>query len=512
MPRSSAAALWFAAVAATLAFVAPLSATWSVAPDLGHAWVVPILMAYLWWERWHERPHPESRIVIWPVWWTATLAFLALHLFIRLFLTPFPLWPAALLAYTLLLAGSVLAAAWLVAGTHGIRWVAGPLVLLAGALPVPSAIENALILPLRETWASAAAEISNLFGQPAIALGTSVRIGNAWVGVDEACGGIRSLQACILAGLFFGEWLRFSLTRRFALLVAAIAAAVVGNFVRVLFLSFRAADGPDALAAAHDPAGWIAMAFSLIATGWLACHWNGYKFPQQIAPTATRVPTRLPKRSVAWLTALAACLLLNEAATRLWYFAGQRAIDDVPQWTATFPEDHWSFRPAPLSDHAREILNPDIYRAGSWRDENNQRISAYYIEWNRGQVARSIPFLHNPTVCLPAAGCELVATLEIVEVAKGAGKIPFRTYKFRQANEEMLVAFTIWDSSRARPLTQSELDSPGSWWVAQWQEVRQARQHQPAQLLTIALPAINDDLPRIDDVLHSLIAPKDGDQ
>ncbi len=512
MPRSPAAALWFAAFAATLAFVAPLSTTWSVAPDLGHAWVVPILMAYLWWERWHERPHLESRAVLSPVWWIATLAFAALHLFIRLFLTPFPLWPAALLAYTLLLAGSVLAATWLVAGARGIRWVAGPLILLAGALPVPSAIENALILPLRETWASAAAEISNLFGQPALAFGTSVRIGNAWVGVDEACGGIRSLQACILAGLFLGEWLRFSLIRRFALLVAAIAAAVLGNFVRVLFLSFRAADGPDALAAAHDPAGWIAMAFSLIATGWLACHWNGYKLPQQSAPVSTRSPANLSPSSAAWLTALAACFLVNEAATRLWYFAGQRAIDEVPQWTANFPEDHWSFRPAPLSDHAREILNPDVYRAGSWRDENNQRISAYYIEWNRGQVARSIPFLHNPTVCLPAAGCELVASLEVVEVAKGAEMIPFRTYKFRQANEEMLVAFTIWDSSRARPLTQPELDTPGSWWVAQWQEVRHARQHQPAQLLTIALPAINDELPRIDDVLYSLIAPYDGDQ
>ncbi len=502
--RFGSAALWFGALAATVSFVAPLSNTWSVAPDLGHAWVVPILMAYLWWERWHERPHLNLRAGVAPLWWIAALVFAATHLFVRLFLTPFPLWPAALLLYTLLLAGAILAAAWLVAGSRGVRWIAGPLVLLAGALPVPSAIENALILPLRETWAAAAAEISNLFGQPALAFGTSVRIGSAWVGVDEACGGIRSLQACILAGLFFGEWLRFTLTRRLALLFAAIIAAVLGNFLRVLFLSFRAADGPEALAAAHDPAGWLAMGFSLLATGWLACHWNGYKLPQQTPPIATRSPAVLSRSSATWLAAIATCLLLNEAATRLWYLAGQRAIENVPQWTATFPEDHWSFRPAPLSDHAREILGPDVYRAGSWRDENDQRISAYYIEWKRGQAARSIPFLHNPTVCLPAAGCELVATLGSVEIFTPAGTIPFHRYRFKQASQELLVAFTIWDPVHSSPLVQPQPTSAASWWRIQWKEVREARGHQPAQLLTIATPANSTDSVS-DDLIRSLI-------
>jgi len=483
-PRSGHLVLWFGAIAATVAFVAPLSTTWSLAPDLGHAWVVPILMAYLWWERWPERPPLRSRAVSSPLW-IAALAFAASHLFVRLFLTPFPLWPSALLLYTLLLAGAVLAAAWLVAGSHGVRWIAGPLILLAGALPVPTSLENALILPLRETWAALAAEISNAVGQPAIAYGTSVRIGNAWVGVDEACGGIRSLQACILAGLFFGEWLRFSLPRRAILLVAAIAAALVGNFFRVLLLTFRAADGPDALAAVHDPAGWFAMGFSLVATGWIACHWNGYRLPAQ-RPPAARDSSPLTKSVSAWLAVVAALLFVNEAATRLWYFAGRQAMDEIPQWTASFPEHHWSFRPAPLSDTAREMLGPDIYRAGSWRDENDQRLSAYYVEWTRGQVARSIPFLHNPTVCLPAAGCELVATLDPIEITTRAGTIPFHAYKFRQAGEEALVAFTIWDSSRGRPLVQPEITS-ASWWKVQWQEVRQARQHQPAKLLTVSI-------------------------
>lgn len=489
--RLPAAAIWFGAFAATVAFVAPLTATWTIAADLGHAWVVPLLMVYLWWERWHERPALAPRTRVGIAFWIVAFFGVVLHLFVRLFLTPFPLWPAALLVYTLLLATFVLLGAWLLSGRAGLRWIAGPLVLALGALPVPSAIENALIIPLRETWASLAAEISNAVGQPALALGTSVRIGSAWVGVDEACGGIRSLQACILAGLFLGEWLRFSLTRRALLLIAAIAAALIGNFIRVLFLTFRAADGPDSLAAAHDLAGWLAMAFSLIATGWIACHWNGYKLPAQRPPTArlSLAPSPSLSKTVAWLTAVAVLLLVNEAATRLWYFAGQRAIENVPQWTVNLPENHWSFRPSPLSDTAREMLGPDVYRAGSWRDQNDQRVSAYYIEWTRGQAARSIPFLHNPTVCMPAAGCELVATLDPFEITTPAGTIPFHAFNFRQAGEEILIAFTIWDTSRGQALAQPAISSLRSWWTIQWDEVRQAREHQPAKLLTVAMPS-----------------------
>lgn len=510
-PRLAHAAIGFGAFAAIVAFVAPLSATWSAAPDLGHAWVVPLLMAYLWWERWHERPALLARPGVGASLWIVVLCAAALHLFIRLFLTPFPLWPAALLAYTLLLAALVLLSAWLLSGRAGIRWIAGPLVLAAGALPVPSAIENALIIPLRQTWATLAAEISNLLGQPALAFGTSVRIGNAWVGVDEACGGIRSLQACILAGLFFGEWLRFSISRRAALLVAAIAAALVGNFLRVLFLTFRASEGPDALAAAHDPAGWLAMSFSLIATAWLACHWNGYKLPRQAPPAARSSTGSLFRPATIWIATVATILMVNETATRVWYLYGQREIASLPQWTASFPEEHWSFQPAPLSDFAREILNPDIYRAGSWRESDDIRASGYYIEWNRGQVARSIPFLHNPTICLPAAGCELVGMLDPIEITTPAGTIPFHVYKFRQSGEELLVAFTIWDPSRAQPLAQPNVGSWRSWWHAQWNEVREARQHQPAQLLTVAVPSAPTQATSLEriipDILRSFSEP-----
>ena len=168
------------------------------------------------------------------------------------------------------------------------RWLGGPLIILAAALPWGNQLEQHLIYPLREAMAAMTAEVSNLLGRPAIAAGTSVRLGSGWVGVDEACGGIRSLEASVMLALFFGEWLRFSWRRRTALVGLGVLAALLGNFLRILFLSQRAGDGAAAFVAAHDAAGWLALAFSLALIG--------------LARAAGRAPRRAPGRRLAYPT------------------------------------------------------------------------------------------------------------------------------------------------------------------------------------------------------------------
>jgi len=141
-----------------------------------------------------------------------------------------------------------------------------------------------------------------------------------------------------------------------------------------------------------------------------------------------------------------------------------------------------------LGELAADLLRPDFYEAGRWQAEKEVELSAYYIEWRRGQVARFLPFLHNPTVCLPMAGCELESELGLITVSWQGLEIPFHAYKFRRAGSELWVAFTIWDPSRGRPLAQTpDGFAVGQWWRERWQEVREKRQDQPAQLFTLAI-------------------------
>ena len=127
-----------------------------------------------------------------------------------------------------------------------------------------------------------------------------------------------------------------------------------------------------------------------------------------------------------------------------------------------------------------------FFSAGEWCDVNQRLIAAYYIEWQRGQAAHSIPFLHNPTICLPMSGCELVRPIGTFSVRWSGGEIPFATYIFRRAGEEFAVGFTLWDSSRGRPL---ENDSVGwrAWMIARLRHVIEARADQPAQSFAVAV-------------------------
>lgn len=495
--------LWFAAAAFSAAWILPVSVAWSTATDLGHAYAVPLLVAYLWWERWNERPAMVARDRLSSRWWILLLAALSIEFPLRLFLTPYPLWSALLVAYTTWFIGLALTGAWLLGRGPAVRWLAGPLLLTLITLPAPAIVDLHLIHPLRELMASLAGEVSNLFGYPALAKGTSLQLANGWVGIDEACGGIRSLQACAMIGLFFGEWHRFGVVRRIALLAVGVGVALAGNFLRVVFLSLRAGAGTESIESVHDLAGWFAMAASLVITGWIACRWAGYRWPEQ------RLVSRPPRgRSVVptWCAVAAIALVAADLATRAWFARGEALWKSSPKWTVAFPQQNSTFRPEPLGHSAREMLRPAVYAAGSWTDPSGGLASAYYIEWHSGQIARFVPFLHNPTVCLPLSGCELMEALPTLNINQRSQTIPFNAYRFRRLGQDFLVAFTIWDPARNQPLEQSKnYDSWLTWLSVQWEEVREGHRDQPAQLFTLMIPWTENARSKAEKLLHSMI-------
>ncbi|GAB5561657.1 MAG: hypothetical protein SynsKO_33040 [Synoicihabitans sp.] len=509
--------LWRVAMAifATLLLV-PLARVWEVAPDIAHGWAAPILVAYLWWERWSERPslhtpapnplHSANR------WFLAAMGLALLAIPLRLALTPFPIWPAALIGYL----GILLIIALLIThrfwGKKGVVWLAGPLTLLPGVMPWPSIFERNVILPLRHGIASLITEVSNLLGQPAMASGTSVRLAEHWIGIDEACGGIRSMQACVTTALFFGEWLKLSIQRRLLLVGVGVLAALVGNLGRVGILTWSATGPEGRFETWHDPAGWMALGFSLVMTGWVGWRWsNGGKVLSQPPPNPTR--SRALVSAFNWkVGAILALLVAAELGTRGWYARGQittLSADTVALWTVRIPTDSKSFVRQELSDAARDLLQPDAFLSGSWRGPDGHLRMVNYVEWHQGQAARSTPFVHNPTVCLPHAGAELERELGVIEIPWDGEVVPFHTFLFRQGGELLAVGYTIWDPSRGIPMPLPSSGGTRVGWIReQWREIANAREHQPAQLLAFGIiGAENYDL--IANEIRELMIPTD---
>lgn len=517
-PAERPAALWpwglAGLVVAGLGLV-PLARAWAVAPDLGHGWAAPLLIFYLWWERWAERPPVGAPVKPRPSHGSMlvllTLVLLAC-LPLRLLLTPYPVWPVALTLYL----GALVVLTLGIVGRHfgraGVIWVGGPLLILPGVMPWPGMIETTLILPLREGIAALVAEVSNLLGQPALASGTSIRMAEGWVGIDEACGGIRSMHAAVTTALFFGEWTRLHWGRRLGLIAVALVTAMLGNLARVGALSWAAAGPSGRLDAWHDPAGWAALGLTLGLTGWAGWRWG----ERHGKPSGSPPPPPRPVALASWWRISPAALLTItalvafETGTRWWYAQGpQTDSSGLPGWEVQLPLNSASFEMQELSDAAHDMLRPDLFVSGSWREADGITRAVNYVEWHEGQAARHAPFFHNPEICLPSAGAVLVESYGTLEIPWQGGIIPFQTYHFKSLNRDMVVAFTVWDPTRGEPLRTPPQSAGWSGWIArQWQDVAEARQHQPAQLFTIALYGLENRERLADEVLR-LMVPRD---
>src|SRR5205823_5621595 len=110
-----------------------------------------------------------------------------------------------------------------------------PLSFLLLAVPWPARME-AIAQPLMRADATVTSEICSALDIPAIQSGNLIEISVGLIGIEEACSGIRSLQATLMLSLFFGEFFMLSVSRRWMLIVIAAVAAFVFNVGRTVVL------------------------------------------------------------------------------------------------------------------------------------------------------------------------------------------------------------------------------------------------------------------------------------
>jgi len=478
-------ALPLALGALALALGSRWAEAWNQLPDLEHAWLVPALAAYLAWERRRDQPAPSASLRL------QTLAFSAGLLAVtyvagRVLLAPFPAWPAALWLFSLSGWGLALALVTACAGPGPARHFAFPILFTGTALPWFTVIDVHLILPLRTGLASVAAELIHALGYPATAEGTVITVGRGLVGVDEACGGVRSLQSGIMVALFFGELLRLKTPRRLALIAIAIALALLSNLGRTCFLAWQAAaQGPAAAERWHDPAGWTQLLIALGGLALVASFWSRFTPVPKIQPASE--PAR--KDFTGWrpLFALVSLLIFSEIAVSLW-FKQQPAHSTAPGvWSVALPVQDPSYEPTPFAENVRNLLRCDDYQAGRWQTPEGGRRAGYVLTWRRGEVARDIIALHNPEICLPGGGSRLLerAQSELVKLSGGT-ILPFSSTTFEERNGPFYVFYLAWDQTHARALAPANDTGWRGWWAHRLGEVAARRARFEACVIALA--------------------------
>jgi exosortase len=160
----------------------------------------------------------------------------------------------ARISFVVLLVGVI----WTFWGRRRLRTLAFPLLLFATMVPLPVIVFNALATPLQLFASECATSLAQLAGISVYRDGNVIHLAHTSLGVEEACSGLNSLSALIVASLLLGFLSCSRLRTRVLLVLVSVPLAVAVNIVRVT--------GTAILADLHEE---FALGFYHVFSGWL---------------------------------------------------------------------------------------------------------------------------------------------------------------------------------------------------------------------------------------------------
>jgi exosortase len=336
-----------------------------------------------------------------------------------------------------------------------VRRMAFPVMFFLVAVPWPTVVEAPLIQNLTKFNAAASVELLNLIGTPAMRRGNVIEISAGLVGIEEACSGIRSFQACLMIALFLGAYYQLRHSRRVQLVVAGFALALLFNLGRtVLLVSVASRKGMAAIAEWHDPAG-VTILVGCFTGVWLVAarlrrlEWGrGSKVitsPSEVVnhPTSVFVQRGILQVSAATAIGLAAWLLFTETGVEWWYRRHEQQPAKRALWTVQWPREEDAFRELPFNERTVQLLRFDEGMNASWRLPDGSPCQAIFLRWKPGRIAVHLARSHTPEVCLTAGGRQLAGAPESRFVRVNGLDLPFDVYHVRAEN--LWVYYCLWE-------------------------------------------------------------------
>lgn len=475
-----------------LAVINHLRIEWTLNEQYTYGWAVPFLCLWLIWKRCEQLPphlalsaaNGESALPMrsgarsgsrdFPNTWSNLLLVLAAvfafcYLPIRLIEEANPEWRLISWAFTLAAAGLTLTLIALSGGNGALGRIGFPLGFFLVAVPWPSVPEQTIIQGLTRFNASASAELMGLLGVPAIARGNLIEIATGVVGVEEACSGIRSIQATLMLALFFGGLYRLRAPKRLDLCVVGVLLSLGFNLARTSLLIWIASrKGIVAMSKWHDPAS------TMILLGCFTGLWlTAWKWKQ------TQAKAQNPKSKVEeievggqkaecggqswreWLAGMSECVTaagvnrfavvvvvwfaLSEMAVQAWYLTHERRLPPATPWVAEFPRDNPSYHEQPLAARTRQLLRNDAEVNAFWRAPDGTHWQGTFLRWNPGKAATYLARGHTPEVCLSAAGGDLKSQSDLKYVRVAGLELPVRFYRVAQGDNMLDVLYCLWE-------------------------------------------------------------------
>ena len=252
------------AIAALVGFlyasvVVDLAAEWWTQPEASHGILIPPFALYIV----YLGRRSTLSIVPHPDWRGLGLTFLAcLILLMGQLASEFFLSRISLI---FLIGGLI----WTFWGVERLRSLAFPLILLATMVPLPAIVYNTAAAPLQLFASTLATDLAQTLGVSIYRDGNVIHLANASLGVEEACSGLHSLSALVVASLLLGFLEQAAILGRVLLFVLSVPLAIAVNVVRVTGTALLADYRLEyAMGFYHSFSGWLVFVLGF-GTLWL---------------------------------------------------------------------------------------------------------------------------------------------------------------------------------------------------------------------------------------------------
>jgi exosortase len=411
-----------------------LSIEWLSNDQYGYGLGVPVLFLLLAWRRWSGPMEPRKGGVVYALAAAGWVAF-ALGELLR---WHDPIWRAT---GGLLAAGATLATVAALLRRGGgplVRREMMPLVFAWTAVPWPVPLELALTQNLLHGVTSFTVVTLGLTGIPALQHGNAIELSAGMLGIDDACSGIRSLQAALMAAVFLGEYFRLGAARRAGLIAAGAALALGFNAGRVLALALvYNAQGAAAEGRVHDLAGGMETACIFLAILGVGLVCRGKAHASEKETGAMLIGRRWERGGVAVFCAFALAPVLA------WGWFGHSTTTEAatPRWTMYFNRRNGDWQAVQVNPRPgeRSGLRFDTWEGCQMWTPEGWSAEVIHIGWARGHSMPSLAFYHTPELCMPWVGWRETGVPGKLDVPVHGTKVPCMAYRFEQDGQGIFV-------------------------------------------------------------------------
>ena len=431
----------------------------------------------------------------WDPWLGALLLLPVIPLHALSEVNPFwrvPLWGQAvfLCAFTLVILHRLY-------GLRGFWAGLFPLFFLSTMVPWPYRFELFMVQQLTAIVVEFSVIGLHFLGYPVEVAGNSLRLGELQIGVNEACSGIRSLQALFMVTLFLGSLFGQSSFRRLLAVAVLPVIVIIVNTGRAIFLSTQViVNGQEAYEGWHDPAGYIAFAISMViiyatiemlnlgsASGGQSPAMDFRGILKQWRGTTAR------PRALAFVVAP----LLVFSVVEGWFQYHEWTAPERRGWTLQLPDpDDPDYHYADIHESVETALGYSYGHRFFHPLSRDAVTEVYYYGYEaENKLANVSSYGHSPAICMEAVGAIMQEQYDPLIIETGGLRIPVQHYLFElpRTGNSLHVFWIVWEY-RNMDIDPEDLASLN--YRTQWIQLLKGRRDFTRKVLLTSLSGISD--------------------